>query len=135
MKATPSDLLKIYRFAQKFHGVSPYGAFANIKRECLMRVISKSIEQGCAFVHEHGVIVGLLTPLYFNDEVQVLQEVFWWAEKDGLKLLEEFEAKAVEEDCLAIQMAALTAMSADRVEKIYFRRGYTKMESYYIKEL
>jgi len=81
------------------------------------------------FVHDDGVIGGELTPLKFGRAL-VAQEVFWWAERDGLTLLRAFESWAESKGADLICMAAL---ERSRLSKLYLRRGYQPKENFYVR--
>jgi len=67
--------------------------------------------------------------------------VFWWATEEGRKgggtlaLLKAAEAAAREHNCRLFSSAAYGEMDSDLMEKLYKRKGYTKSETIFRKEI
>lgn len=74
-----------------------------------------------------AMIGGLVYRHFFNTEM-VAQELFWWANGGGLKLLDAFEEWAKSKGATKILMVCLDAIQPERVAKIYTRRGYAPLE-------
>ena len=81
---------------------------------------------------DDGALGGAAIPHPFNSAHILAQEVFWWAKRDGLKLLAAFEEWASQR-ASSIRMGCLEASEPDRVAKIYERRGYRPLERGFIK--
>jgi GNAT superfamily N-acetyltransferase len=66
-------------------------------------------------------------------------ETFWFVvpehRGDGLMLMRYFEQWAKLKGCDAVAMIHMVDSSPDSLGHVYKRRGYTKIESHYLKEL
>lgn len=108
-----------------------------------MDCLNKSPTQIIIFLEENevpiGMIVGVITELPFSSTL-VSSELAWWVEpehrgksSDSLRQAYEFWAK--KQGCKIVTMSCL----ADETEKVldvfYRRKGYTKAETMYKKEI
>ena len=94
-------------------------------------------------VAENGSIVGMASamvyPHYWNPDVMVAQELWWWVKEDargtraGLMLLDELEKAAKECGASKLMMLCLDDLDGDRVGQIYLRRGYKPQERTFTK--
>ena len=84
------------------------------------------------FVSETGAIGALSFPHPFNRQTIMADEMFWWAESDGMKLL--FRLR---EWCRArgakLMMRTLEAVEPDRTGALYKRLGFKLLEHSYIE--
>lgn len=83
-------------------------------------------ENHILIVSETGMIGGMVFPLWVTGEI-IAQEMFWWGDAS---LLARFEARARQMGATAINMMSLTQRVADH----YLARGYTKLETIWVKE-
>jgi hypothetical protein len=87
-----------------------------------------------------GALGGVLAPSPFNGRLMAT-ELFWFVlpehrgGSDALRLFSAFEDWAVEKKAEMISFVHLLALSPDRLEKLYRKRGYTPVEVNYIKAL
>lgn len=88
-----------------------------------------------------GMVLGQVAEMLFSHET-LAHELAWWVEpshrggKIAIKLLDAFEYWAKEvAKCKRVQMSMVETENADRVGKLYTRRGYTLREKAYLKEL
>lgn len=87
-----------------------------------------------------GAILGLVFPHWWNPSVLVAQELGWWVEPEyrgtsvGIRLLKQFEIRVAELGATKVMMICLEALEPDKVEQIYTKLGYTKLERIFIKE-
>jgi hypothetical protein len=105
--------------------------------DCMARSFAWMIEdENCAiFVGESGAIGGQRAPHPFNFEHWIAQELFWWSEgREGLRLLDAFESWAAQK-CGSVRMITLEAVNAERMGRLYERRGYRALEHGFIKVL
>lgn len=74
-----------------------------------------------------------------NDGELVANEQFWWVEPEargnGVRLLQAFEAWAHERGCTRLMMVHLIDLTPEKLEKLYTRMGYRKVEVHYMKEI
>jgi GNAT superfamily N-acetyltransferase len=92
-------------------------------------------EPGCVV----GAVGGLLYP-DLNDGALVAAEAFWFVSpgargRGALALLDEYEAWAREAGAARLSMVHLVSLNADRLARLYARRGYRPVEVHYIKEI
>ena len=131
--AVYDDVPRLVSYISAFHQASPYADIAfspGATRTFVQGLIQRPT--ACVYIHEHGAIGAELTYARFS-KVLMAQEVFWWAEKDGFALLRAFENWAQEKDAALISMANLEG--AERLDKIYRKRGYFRAEHLYLKAL
>lgn len=91
---------------------------------------------------EDNKIVGALGYLFYPDPNtgdKYASEFFWYVlpefRKNGLKLLEKFEWDCAVSGVKRITMMFLHNSMPEKLKKLYELRGYTLLESHYIKEL
>ena len=87
-----------------------------------------------------GVMAGALAyPLYFNKNIVVAQELFWWVDKDkrgngiGRDILEALEQWALGVGAHQLMMLAVHDTSPDFVEQVYLHNGYKPFENTFVK--
>ena len=124
------DIPKLCEFIRAFHAQTPWGAIplspASLKHGLQAMILAPD---QCVFMHENGAIGGQVAPMKFSAELMA-QEVFWWAERDGLVLMRAFENWAKEKRAKVVCMASL---SDPRVAKFYGRRQYKPAEQFFMK--
>jgi len=84
-------------------------------------------------LHDHGFICGTLTAPWWNPQVVIAEELCWWAERDGMALLKHFETWAEGMGAHKVVMAHLP--KNERLDPIYRRRGYERVDSKYVRAL
>lgn len=126
------DIPRLISYLCKFHQLSPYAdlAFSPGATRLLLQGLIKR-PSACVFIHDHGAIAGEISPLRFGKGIAA-QEIFWWAERNGIALLSAYEDWAVAKSADLISMIGL---QDPRVAKIYGRRGYQPAEQTYLKGL
>lgn len=95
------------------------------------------------YVNTNGEVVGAIGGIAspgVHGKALVANELFWFVSKKhsgvaGIRLIEKFESWAKEVGCEQIIMVSLSDLTPGKLKKIYERRGYTAMETHYIKEL
>lgn len=114
--ATVFDMRKILEYGAKFHAMSrqPFH-FDTAAAEKFAHILIKNADSQI-FVSDTGMIGGVLTPAFCAPNWVMAVELFWWAEKDGLKLLQAFEDWAAESGAQEVRMTSLDALPrADRL--------------------
>lgn len=88
-----------------------------------------------------GMLIGVLTQLSFS-QLKIAVELAWYLEPDFrgtrkafdlINAYEHWAKNVVQAD--AVQMVSLTSLNPDKLQKLYERRGYQKMEETYVKWL
>lgn len=138
--ARASDVDSIIKIARKFHSVSGWNNYISFDEESLRDSLENMLdsEDACVLVDGNGgVLVGMIYPQYFNKSALVAQEVFWWAEKNGMRLFKAFEGWAEDNGADVIMMAALEDknLRMETIISMYKRNGYKHMERMMIKEI
>lgn len=89
-----------------------------------------------------GEIIGAIGGVIFpdpNDGDLVASEMFWFVTPEargcGLRLFTWFEAWAVNRGAKRIAMVHLETPGAERLAKLYERRGYRRVQTDYLKEI
>lgn len=83
----------------------------------------------------NGFIYGCIIKTFFSEDLYA-QEVAWYVKdknKNGLKLMSEFEKIAEEKQCKRI-IFGFKPLYAD-MKNLYERKGYRILESYYVREI
>jgi len=131
-KATTEDIDRIVGMGEEFHAYSPWRGI-EFDREAVHGFVTRLIEVGVVFLSETGMIGGLMNPLYFNHAHNVACELFWWAKGGGRELMEAFEGWALENSAAGIQFSALGDAQSERMDMLFTRAGYSKVETGYYK--
>ncbi|WP_170545306.1 hypothetical protein [Ruegeria arenilitoris] len=131
--ATVDDLPRIVENGAKFHAKSkqpfPYDPIAAGKFARIM--IGNDDSQ--IFISDTGMIGGVLTPSFYAPQWVMAVELFWWAERDGLKLLKKFEEWAEESNATEVRMTSLGALP--RADRLLREDSYEVAEISYRKVL
>jgi hypothetical protein len=133
--ATADDIPRLLEMGEKFAERANLKAHVGYDPASMDRTFATMIEYDsyCLFIGQSGAIGGVVGPHPFNNVQMVADELFWWSEgREGLKLLDAYEAWVAERGAIA-RMSALEAVDIDRVEKILARRGFEPVERAYIK--
>lgn len=113
----------------------------------------RSFAATCGFLADKGIllvaesqgrVVGMLgaqlMPAYWNVEVTLCQECFWFVDKDSRKgvgsaLLRELEARATDAGARFCAMVAEHGLRGDAVGRLYKAKGYAPAESVFWRPL
>ena len=145
--ATLDDIPVLLDFAKNFHKVSPYrGMRFNTQKgiDFLKGIITGSKTEGVVLValkdgEPIGMLVGACTEPVFTS-ARVAMELGWWIEPEfrstraSLLIYTAYEDWAKRVGCSHVQGAYLTGISPE-LDKFYKKRGYTQVESSYLKTL
>lgn len=146
--ASVEDREDLERMAKAFHSMSPYRD-QEYNREKVLTVIDGILSAPreaavCLVLLDDdkpvGMIAGLIAPCFFNWGVTAT-ELVWWLEPEyrrgsaGLWLEDGFEGWAKHIGCKYVSMVALEDGMAKLLGRHYTRRGYTKTENTYVKEI
>jgi len=133
-RATLDDLQTAVTFAKSFHAESVHNDIP-VDDEALALFMGNLIEVGAVFLSDHGIIGGVMSPVYFNPAYVFAAELFWWAPQDGRALREAFEAWGVEQGAVKIQFSGQVNDRQSTVEKLFRRAGYIPVETGYLKRV
>jgi len=105
------------------------------------------IESGMGVIFglfDRGTLVGVIGAVKYpdaNDGVVVASEMFWFVSAPfrrgtaALRLFDEYEEWAKRIGAGRIGMIHLQALAPEVLKKLYLRRGYTEVETHYMKTL
>lgn len=86
-----------------------------------------------------GVIAGHISEMIFSTQ-RMASEAMWWIDPKhrglgSFEMMEAFEYWAKLKGCTHVQMSLLGDTTGDRLTKIYNKKGYTRSEVAFIKEI
>jgi hypothetical protein len=65
----------------------------------------------------------------------MMEEAFWWAEKDGKALLSAFEEESRKRGAHCLYLSTLENERSHVIDRVVRRSGYVPVERRYVKEL
>lgn len=131
-EATAGDIDRVVELGAAFHAYCPYRDIP-LDRDAFAAFAGRMIEHGVILLSEDGMIGGVLSPIYFNPEVVMATELFWWAGKTGKQLREAFETWARENGAQGVQFTGLADEREATIRKVFDRAGYAAVEVGFIK--
>lgn len=145
-EAGSDDIPVLLEFAAKFHAVSGYANVVSYNCDSMEDLLTYLIESvtGALFVAElDNKLVGFIglvkTPVFFNRNYSIAQELFWWVKEDyrqcgaGSILVKEAQLWAIEKSCSGILMASLD--SSPELGDYYIANNYNPAEKFYMRKL
>lgn len=87
-----------------------------------------------------GMLAGMISELLIN-RMKIASEVMWWMDPEyrgsrvSLELLDAYEFWATKCGANVIQLSTVETEQAERIGKLYNRRGYKLTERGYIKDI
>lgn len=141
--ATEDDVPSILVMMEKFYKASPYSdvkyeeqgvlsTIFSIMSDIVNSVIILALDDGVPV----GVIAGTSCKSLFSFE-KIAAELVWWVEdshrntRAGYKLLEAFEYWAF--NVIKATGLSMVYLENSNLDRLYSKRGYSKMESSYMK--
>lgn len=126
-RAEPGDIPALVEMGRRFHEASGIAApYCEQATGAFLKGLMGSPD-GAVFITEGGMIGGVIAPAYCTTEWKMAVELFWWAEdRQGIRLLGEFERWAAEKGANEVRMTTLSGLEA--AERILERRGYAPRE-------
>jgi len=123
-----TDLAELGR---RFHAMSPWRHTpydADAVSAFLVELANNP--DGYLVCTEHGLIGGVLSPLWFAPSVTVAVELFWYSESkgEGQKLRDGFEAWAKERGAGYTQFSILSDKHEEDMRRAMMRQGYDAIE-------
>ena len=146
--ATLEDVNDVVRMAKLFARNSPHKTmkFADEKfKKFVEGVVTGDLSRSIIILaHKEGVPIGMVVavamePVWSNDKVAT--ELAWYVKpkhrgsKQSLRLFRAYEDWALRVGCTHIQNAHLEGSEYRDTGRFYERKGYTKVESSYVKTL
>lgn len=85
-------------------------------------------------VSDNGVIIGMISRLFYNPEIIEAHEIIWWSEdKQGPRLLRGFERWA-QANGARISRVGIQETTDSRVKRFLTSSGYVRCEESYKRE-
>lgn len=87
-----------------------------------------------------GMLIGFVAPCFFSKVIQAA-EIAWYVDPDHrgsrkvLEMLDLYEEWAENHGAVVANLVNLNVLKADKVAKIYKRKGYRPVENTFVKEL
>lgn len=133
-EATEADIPRILDMGSDFIAAARWPGGTGYDEDRVKPVIERMIasDEAVIFLSNHGMLGGLLYDHHFFGGLMA-QEMFWFAERNGVDLLRSFEGWARQKGASAILMANMSHINDDRMAKIYARLGYSPTERHYAK--
>ena len=133
--ATKDDLDLLVLWARQFHYVSmlkEYDFSAQGTRNFLSMMIDSP--DCLVLIHDTGALGAIIHDYPFCN-VRVAKELFWYAERDGIKLLAGFGEWAIEKGADLQMMSSLQVSdkNTERMRRVMSRYGYLHVENTYLK--
>lgn len=88
-----------------------------------------------------GLIIGIVSPLMFDWSVKQSNELAWYVTPDhrdsrvGLELFNSFEKVSINRGVKYINMVSPLSLEAEKLNKLYTRKGYKLQETTWTKEV
>lgn len=142
--ATAADIPALVEMGGRFFAASGFADSTSYDPDSMAHTFAQLIEseQGVLLVADGvGMAGALVYPHYFNRHDLVAQELFWWVDEDarksgaGSRLLLAIEAWAAERGAKSLIMLSLSALDAEKVNRMYENAGYRPAEQSFIKRL
>lgn len=142
-KATLEDVPALVAMGKTF--VKDLPLPAEVDEDTVVKLLSFLVteENGCLLVNDDvtAAIGGMSYPYYFNANITVASELFWWVSEParrsgtGLELLDEFEVWAKEVGASVFSMLCLEGKYAEPLTKLYLKKGFIQAERQFMKEI
>jgi hypothetical protein len=135
LRATESDIPAIVGMGREFHAMSPHTMLGAYDETAVANMLRYLIDNGLVMTNGAGCLGGLIAPVYFNPQVAVMEEAFWWSKANGQELREAFEAEAKQMGAKFCMFSTLENDRSAAIDRVMRRNGYTPIERRYMKEL
>lgn len=142
---TDSELLELRGVLINFYKILPYEKdLDGVEKNWIptWKGLIKSKKGKIFALEKERKIIGALGFLIapaLEDGALCATEAFWYVDKQhrgaGLKLLNKYESYAKSIGCKRIAMVHLENSMPDKLKKLYTRKKYKHIESFYLKEL
>lgn len=145
--AIPEDVFDLTLSVKQFCKEVPHPAWKKTDGNRIKDVITGLIEHTDGFVKVAsyegeivGAIIGVISSVPIND-FRVAQEIMFWFDpehrngKASHKLIDDYVAWSKEKKCSFARLSTLDELLGSRVGVLFKRKGFTPIETAYVKEL
>lgn len=141
--ARPEDVGRILELGERFFNEAGWPRVATWDGMSVVDTLEKLASEGVLIVAEdNGRVVGMagapIGPAYFNRDINMSQELFWYVDKGakvGLSLLDGLEAGCKAKGSHVHIQGAVSGLRDDALNRLYRARGYAPAERYFIKRI
>lgn len=145
-RGTIEDIDALVDMGERFFAFSAFSEFTPLDPDSVRNSLLSLLDGGVVFVAEHeqqivGGIVGMMTSVWFNQNVRTATELAWWVDEEhrttsaGIKLYRAFESWAAEQGAQAIVMSDLVIRGAAPAENLFMKLGFTTVERSHVKKV
>lgn len=144
VKAEEGDVLKTLPLAKKFIQESHIKRF---NEDIILEHLYFCLDNDNCFYYiltdgndVKGFILGVISNMLFSD-IKIATELAWYTDKDfrsgfkSIRLLKEFEKWSIENNCEKVIMASIESLNSEKINRVYERLGYKKLETSFAKDL
>jgi hypothetical protein len=131
-RATAEDIPAIVAMGKRFHGRAGLpGEYDTVATGHFIEILC---QRGVVLIGDRAMIGGMMVPSYCAPAWWQAVELFWWSEsRDGIRLLDAFEAWARENGADEVRMSSIERFRGDRIGRLLAKRGYAVTEVSYGK--
>ena len=136
--ATAEDIPALIEMGRKFHAMSPHKSMAEFDPEAFaatLRTLMADAAHSVVLTNGTGLIAGMMTPIYFNPSVYMMEELLWWAEGGGKELLAAFTAVSKAMGARHLYLSTLEDERVGKMDEWVKSLGFSALERRYIKDL
>ena len=129
-RATIDDIDEAVKWGRKFYEGSKWNGKTDYDVASVESTLKALIDGlGVVFLNGHGIIGGMITPLYFNHSEKVAAELFWFADQGGADLKTAFDKWAKKNGATGMQMTCLVNDKEETMRRLYRTQGFDAMET------
>jgi len=135
-RAGLDDIDEAVTWGRKFYEGSKWNGQTDFDLVSVKITLQTLIEgDGAVFLNGHGIIGGIISPLYFNHSEKIAAELFWYADKGGKELKIAFDEWAVVNGATGTQMTCLVNDKEETMRRLYRMQGFEAMETSFYRRL
>lgn len=134
--AVATDIPNLVELSRQMVALLPVGKLAPFDVQSSLNTFSQMLmrEDAIILTSGTGYLIGVLTPLTFNNAFVFAQEIGWFeTAKGGKVLIEAYEDWAKSQGALACGVARIEGARDGALDRIYKSIGYVPIEHHYIK--
>ncbi|MCP4314449.1 MAG: hypothetical protein GY789_00020 [Hyphomicrobiales bacterium] len=135
--ANDADVHCLVAMCEEFHAMSPHHDMGQFDKDAMARVLRFMMENTSALMltNGHGVIAGMLMPVFFAPSRLMMEESIWWAKRGGRELLKSFVSESRLMGADFVLLSTLENEKSKSVERLVSGQGFRPIERRYLKEL
>lgn len=132
--AVPDDIPALVAMGAKFAAKAGFADHIGYDPDTVAETLAALIEQGICLIGDDCMAGAAFYRHPFNAGHLACAELFWWSEgREGGALLAEMELQARQAGANSLTMATMDVLNADRMAKVYARKGYRPLDRNFVK--